>query len=202
LRFCEEETKILLAISGHPGRIVTSLVRIDGKIFRGGSSVGVRETLNKKPSITTGATIGIILLALIFIIYQVSGSGGPHAPTKAFYTVDDGATWFLDDIKLIPPFDHDGKPAVKANVYKCGSKEFVGYLEEYIPDAKKQLESAKSAGGGNPELMAQLLVSGRALKAPGTGDKGWIRITSPAADRLTIVQCPDGSAEFPTPVLP
>ena len=88
--------------------------------------MGIRETLNKNPGITTGATAGIILLAVGFIIYQLSGGGTPSVATKAYFTIDDGKTWFSDDINKVPPFDKDGKQAVKAYVYECpGGKPFV-----------------------------------------------------------------------------
>ena len=55
--------------------------------------MGIRESLNKNPAITTGATIGIIVIALIFILYQIfGGDGAPKPITEMYYTVDDGAT--------------------------------------------------------------------------------------------------------------
>jgi hypothetical protein len=166
--------------------------------------VGVRETLNRQPAITTGATIGIILFALIFIIYQVSGTNRPRIPTKAYYTADDGATYFADDIRLIPPFDHDGKPAVKADVFKCaGGKEFVGYLERYKPDAKKKIEDSRSNGGNQMAFLGQAMATGVEVKRPLTGDRGCVSTMQVFAGRITAVQCPDGStASLPEPVVP
>ena len=138
--------------------------------------MGVRETLNEKPAIAVGGTIGIIVLGLIFVIVELSGGGAPRFPTKSYYSVDDGASYFSDDIKLVPPFDHDGKQAVRAYLYKCeGGKEFVGFLERYKNGVRE-------------------------LKAPLTGDKGWLK--GPIADKLTLIPCPDGASGLAQPVMP
>ena len=167
--------------------------------------MGVRETLNKQPALTTGATIGIILLALIFIIYQVVG-GGNHIriPTKAYYTTDDGATFYKDDINLIPPYDYGGKQAVKADVYQCpGGSEFVGYLEKYTADAKKILDDSKSHPSTDDfGKTADAAARGLLVKPPLTGDNGWVKNLLPAATKIITVHCPGGGDQLPEAVLP
>jgi hypothetical protein len=93
--------------------------------------VGIRESLNQNPGITTGVTAGIIIIALGFIIWQSTRSDRPSLPTKMYYTDDDGATKFSDDITKVPPFDHKGKPAVRARVFTCdgGKNQFVADLD-------------------------------------------------------------------------
>jgi hypothetical protein len=162
--------------------------------------MGVRETLNKQPAIVTGATLGIVVLALLFIIYQLTSSGRPRIPTKAYFSDDDGASYFSDDINLLAPFDHGGKEAVKANVFKCGDKTFVGYLERFTPVAQKQITDARSTNNMG-ELTAALAI-GTQVKAPLTGDKGWVTEGRPAATKLELVSCPDGSVTPPEPVVP
>lgn len=36
--------------------------------------VGLRETVNKYPGLVTGATIGVILLTIIYIVWQFFGA--------------------------------------------------------------------------------------------------------------------------------
>ena len=103
--------------------------------------MGLRETMNQNPRMVTGVTAGIILLALIIVGWQLlsSGSGtntGATAPNakgvaNAFFTTDDGKTWFADDAAKFPPFDKDGKPAYSAILFTCdgGKTQFVGYLQ-------------------------------------------------------------------------
>ena len=108
------------------------------------SLVGIRESLNKNPSITTGVTIGIIVIALLAIVWQMWSSRPNINNIKSFYTVDDGKTWFEDQATKNPPFDYKGSPAYRAYVFKCGDsgKPFVAYMERFTPDALKKLEAA------------------------------------------------------------
>ena len=80
--------------------------------------MGIRESLNKNPKLTTGVALGVAVLAVGAMALRLSGRGaGAVAP--AFYTVDDGATWFEDDGEKLPPFQHEGKEAVRAHVFEC-----------------------------------------------------------------------------------
>ena len=168
--------------------------------------MGIRETLNKNPGITTGATAAIILLAVGFIIYQITGGGQPGMATEAYYTIDDGKTWFADDINKIPPFDKDGKQAVKAYVYKCpGGDPFVSHLERYTPAAKKAMEAAmKSNDPNNPMVMEDVQMTGLEVKKPGTDPvKGWVKQANAAVSgKIMELKCPDGKTEGIEPVVP
>ena len=168
--------------------------------------MGIRETLNKNPGITTGATAAIILIAIGFIIYQLSGGGAPSVATEAYFTIDDGKTWFADDINKIPPFDKDGKQAVKAYVYKCpGGDPFVSHLERYTPEGKKALEAAqKSNDPNNPVVLEDVMANGVEVKKPGADPvKGWAKQSNSAiAGKIMELKCPDGKVEGIEPVVP
>ena len=166
--------------------------------------MGIRETLNKNPAITTGATAAIILIAIGVIIYQITGGGAPGIATEAYYTIDDGATWFEDDINKIAPFDKDGKQAYKVYVYKCpGSDPFVSHLERYTAEGKKAMEAAlKSNDPNNPVIMEDVQMTGIEVKDPKTGDKGWVKQASTAAQKVMELKCPDGKTEGIEPVVP
>jgi hypothetical protein len=171
--------------------------------------MGIRETLNQNPSITTGTTIGVIVLALAFIVYQLFSSGdGGSTVTQMYYTSDDGKTYFADEVTKAAPFDHDGQQAVRAYVYSCegSSTEFVAYLERLTAEGKKKLEDAraKSAAGGSGNVDAQLLMlqSTLALEVKKPGDAKWVNSNSPEGEKIRRVTCPDGKGESPTIVLP
>jgi hypothetical protein len=169
--------------------------------------MGIREKMNQNPGVTTGVTIAIIVVALIFIVWQLWPNRGPKIPTKAFYTVDDGATYFADDIKKIPPFDHEGKQAVRAYVFKCGGKEFVAYLERYTPQAKAKLEKAREEAAKNPDamppdmMMPDMMQQGIQVKKPGTGQ--WVSEADfQRSQDIMQVKCPDGTTNNLEPVMP
>ena len=56
--------------------------------------MGIRETLNENPKITTGVTAGIIGVTLIWIIWSNLGGGGAATINdggQVFFTDDDGS---------------------------------------------------------------------------------------------------------------
>jgi len=157
---------------------------------------------------------GVGLLAVVGLFLLLRGRGGePNAASgdgpridKAWFTTDDGKTWFADDKRKLPPFDHDGKPAVRCWVYSCdGDKApFAAYLERFEPRAKQRLDtltaskdSARTAAAGEIE---QLISNGLEVKKPGAGS--WIPAASAAA--LTIRQpvCPSNPTKPAQLVVP
>ena len=155
--------------------------------------MGIRETLNKNPAITTGATIVIILAALGFITYQIGHKNMPKLATGLYYTDDDGQTFFIDSMKQIPPFDHGGKEAVLANCYQCGEgKMFVGYLQKYTDEMAATL---RDPNHGEVNTDPDTLV-----KRP--GDTEWVVITSAKGREVTHVTCPPGTSGRPVRVVP
>ena len=161
--------------------------------------MGLRDTLNDKPWIA--AAVVLVILVAAAVVVTRGGRPAPVAAESAFFTVDDGKTWFADDAAKLAPFDHDGKPAVRAFVYRCGDgTEFANHLERFKPGAKKALETAaaevpddkkppKSVGA-----VRDAYTGGREVKRP--GEAKWV-VTSDyrAASTVTSVKPPDGCAD-------
>lgn len=161
--------------------------------------MGLRETLNENPRITTGITVAIIVVVLAWLLWPrgggagTGGGGGGGVATQLFYTTDDGKTWFPDDARKVPPFKKDNKDAVRAVVYKCGGKTFANHLERYGPEAQKQLEALYAKDGGSDELAAATIAeTGLEVKSP--GDKEWVKIMDPRSQAVVKPKCTgDGS---------
>lgn len=171
-------------------------------------ALGVRERINDNRGITS-VIVGIIVLCALAL--GLRGACSPYGDAgggfqRAFFSIDDGQTWFPDDASKIPPIEHEGKTAYRVKVFKCpDGKEFVSHLERYNPDAKKRIEavvrdgSAKSGGAMIPDMEL-----GRALEVKKPGEKKWIRWTPETSEQYTRTmspKCPDGSANA-EPVLP
>lgn len=158
--------------------------------------MGLRETLNENPAITTAATALIIIVALGFALAQFM-RGGDTPPTveagerKSYFTVDDGKSWFEAPATNVPPFDHEGKTAVRARLYTCdgGENKFVGYLERYTPAARQRIEQQD----GVPTLMDMEDPSAVEVKRPG-GNR-WVPRDTPEGYRVRDVTCPDGTTD-------
>ena len=174
--------------------------------------MGIRQTINEKPALTTAVTGGVILLAIVVIIWQgCGGSGGEGGlvSDKAFFTIDDGKTFFVDKSSNIPPFQKDGKFAVRAQVFTCddGKTKFVGYLEMYAPQDKAMMEAmAKGQTARSPGPMPTPYMSGQPLvKKPGAPQNAWVGIspaTSMLYQQVVSVRCPDGRNENLSRVFP
>lgn len=161
--------------------------------------MGIREKLNDKPWL--GGAVGGAALALgsAFILVQLS-SGGNGSADEAFFTVDDGQTWFEDDASKLPPFQHEGKEAVRAHVFECDGKQFVNHLERFTPQGRKLMEEAVVSTKAGKPLPPTIASSGPQIKKPGA--KEWVSTGNYAkAGPILQVMCPDGKGEA-VPVMP
>ena len=155
--------------------------------------MGLRQTMNENP-VVTSAVVGVITLAaLAFLFKQACGSRGTGTggEPKAFYTFDEGKTWFVDDAKHLPPYQKDGKTALRARVFKCGGKEMVLLLEQYPPDIKARIDAGETG-----------MIVAQGLEVRKVTDKKWASMQKNLMDysKITTAKCPDGSV--PEPVLP
>jgi hypothetical protein len=161
--------------------------------------MGVREKLNSKRLI--GFVVAAILLAAATVqaaYFFWSGAPKHQSATDAFYTDDDGRTYFIDSIYKFPPWDHNGKEANIAMVYSSSSGNFVGYQVRYTAAAQKELLNlyAKAEAGQCPladvnrsMTTERVGVLGKEVKLRGA-DK-WVSMAG--MPRPIPVKAPDGS---------
>jgi hypothetical protein len=162
--------------------------------------MGVREVVNQRPGIVIACAAVAILIALALALMPSSATPQKRSGVPLdWYTIDDGKNWFADDARKNPPFDYQGKTAYRCRVWTCddGKTKFVSHLERLTPDAKKKVEAMKPEDRAS-SLEIQMLE----VKAPLTGDKGWVGIRSRGAESITTPRCPNGSVENLRPVMP
>jgi hypothetical protein len=168
--------------------------------------MNVRETLAENRGRATAIAGGALLIAIAaLIVFQLRGASNssPGAtPSQAFFSIDDGKTWFPDDSAKIPPFNKDGRQAVLAHVYKCSDgTKFVAYLERFTPEAKRALEAAQKPADPNTRpppgqsgAVQSAYVGGREIKRP--GDTKWTNAANYRdAAAVTAVKCPNGGSD-------
>lgn len=163
-------------------------------------AMGIRETIKKN---STAAVIVTALVAVgaLGLSLRSSTSGPPVASTSVFYTVDEGANTFVADMARVPPFDHEGKTAVRVWMFTCdgGKTKFPGFLERLKPDAHKRITAALGAGKG-PEVLGSLNPGDYEVKKPGGGN--WVSKANFAeSSKVTAVTCPGGGGDL-EPVFP
>ncbi|CAN5572249.1 hypothetical protein BH10PLA1_BH10PLA1_12250 [soil metagenome] len=168
------------------------------------SFVGIRESLHRNPSVTTGITLGIIVVAFAAIFWQARENRPNFAPAKSFYTVDDGKTWFIDESNKTIPFDHNGQQAVRVYVYQCvGGKPFAGYMERYSEEGLKKLQEANSKPEP-PDIDTLELIYQSCLEVKKPGDAKWVLRFNQTGDMGSEidVKCPDGTDTAVQQILP
>lgn len=161
--------------------------------------MNVRQTLAENPKIGVISSVAFLAIGALAIFFAMPAHSQPTGNAHtAFYSVDDGKTWFADDLQKIPPFDKGGKPAVRAYVYRgANGTEFVHHLERYTPEAHavmEELGKPMSGGKGLPNFAAAQSASanGREVKRP--GDSKWINASSREAAELLRMKDPKGGS--------
>ena len=143
-----------------------------------------REMIEKHRKWANGAAIVMILAAITLIVINSRSDGIPQVK-YAFYSDDDGQSYFRDDVSKDFPFDHDGKQAYRAYVFQIGGgKPFVGYLERINDKAIAKLLPLQSQPQ-TPELVTQMdLVRTTGLEARAPGSTRWLSEGSPAFRKM------------------
>ena len=157
--------------------------------------MGLRQWLNNNQAVTT-------VVVLVLVLSAVGWAGFHYLSNRrtittglpdAYFTIDDGKTYFTASTANIPPFDYQGKQAVRAYVFECSGKRFVGYVERYKPEARQ----AKLDKKATPATQ----IYGRELKRP--GDATWVNSGDQSAVAKVIdVPTPSGMSGEPNPVEP
>ena len=155
--------------------------------------MSLKETINKKPMLVSAVMLLIIAAAVYISVSSMrpNAARSYKASAAAYFTADDGKTFFVDDATKIAPFKTaDGKEAVEAFVYSCdGDKDpFVAYMMRYTPEAKKGMEAARSrstvvegrrtyASMQDRDQVAFASTVSAEIKRP--GDSTWVSVRDP-----------------------
>src|ERR1700722_4242395 len=111
--------------------------------------MGIRQAIAGNNALGYSVAGCLIVGAGIYFYFQEKPARLPD-PLTAFYSDDDGKTYFKDSIYKFAPFDHNGKEADLAYVFECDSGKFVGMLGRYTPKMKKQLEDEFAKSEADP----------------------------------------------------
>jgi hypothetical protein len=128
--------------------------------------MGIREKISSKPILGVAVASVLVIVAGVILFYAMR----PADPVgKAFYTDDDGKTWFADRADLEVPVQRNGREVVLASVFKINDgKPYCAYMRRYTPDALKRLEARKA---GAAPTAADAMPLRMEYKKP--GDTQW-----------------------------
>ena len=154
--------------------------------------MGVRESVNGNRRLGVGVGAALLIGALSVIGFQVFGGGGTGVAvaSSAFYTDDNGKTFFKDDLYKVVPFEHNGKQAYRADVFQCpDGKQFVGLMYRHNALGRKAMSQHIAKGARDPQgsFLAGLEIQGMEVKPAGAPDNAWRPGTGERS-----VKCPSG----------
>jgi hypothetical protein len=164
--------------------------------------MGIRESLENSSKLKQAA-VSIMVAGLVVYLARLAMSGSSMPSAKAYFTTDDGATQFVDQMDRFAPFDHDGKPAYRVWMFSTdgGKTRFPGYLERYTPQAKARLTSAlEDFKAGKTHMPPDVQASDTEVKAPGVGNPWVNRSNVRAAQEIIKGKIPsDATLEIELP---
>ena len=92
-----------------------------------------------------GVAIALLAIAAVALGYQFLGgreSGAGPVQKTAFYTEDNGKSFFKDDLFKVSPFDHNGKQAYRCDVFQGdGGKQFAGLIYRHTDSGRREIEA-------------------------------------------------------------
>lgn len=167
--------------------------------------MAVSAWINRNPSLASVMAVGLLVLALGLIVWQVLGEDA-DTTVEAYYLDLEAGELFLSSANELPPIETPtgGGRGVRAHVYACGEcpaglegataeeiearGAFVAWLERYTDEAKQTIERLGGRDSESPlppeqeqqlyEAQDRGLVVGEA-----TGDR-WVQLESDAGRRL------------------
>jgi len=146
-----------------------------------------RANTNKKLGVRAGVGVLIVGLGIIGIQFLHGGGNGITVSDSAFYTDDNGKTFFKDDRSKVVPFDHNGKQGYRADVFQChDGKQFVGLMYRHNAAGRKAMEKHKGQERHTASL-AGIEIQGMDVKPAGAPDAAW-----PPNTGERTVKCPSG----------
>lgn len=140
--------------------------------------MSIRKKLNNQPILSSAIAIVVVLGAAYVIYSAVAGGEKRFYGATAYYSDDDGKTYFKDNAFKPVPYTDNGKEVVRAFVYSCPSKgEFVAFLQRYTPEGIKAINEVQSAKkeGKEPSAHAMAIAAqadslASEFKKPGAGN--------------------------------
>ena len=100
--------------------------------------MSLREWIDKHPKAISIAVAVVIAGSMFVVIRELNLRRSFKAPENGFFTTDDGATYFPDSLAKLPPFEHDGKEAVRPSWFPAMAAAcWVAYLAKYSPEGQE-----------------------------------------------------------------
>lgn len=147
-------------------------------------------------------------VAILLLVVAIGVHGSQHSadeltvPTRAYFSEDDGKTWFADDLQKGYQIDHGGKVAYRAVVFRrFGGSVYCGYLRRVSDEGVQQMKQLKSAGQpADQSSLERVMAEKGEVKKPGEGS--WVPLASEAGVKVMTQPALPGEVAPPQLVFP
>lgn len=153
--------------------------------------MSLREKLNGNPSIVAGVAGAVLLIAVVVVLLWWLRGGGTYTPYggQRWYYDTGARALFIDSEARVPPFDHGGNVAVRAEVGSCGSCDDeaarkVLWLERYTEAARPLMEQyvqARLSDNLTAEALEAEAQASEGLEVRDVDDPTWWAYHTPRA---------------------
>lgn len=146
--------------------------------------MGLREKVNQHQRWVVVAAVAACLVSAGWLV--LSNRDLPERAPSAYYSDDGGKTYFADGTDRIYPFDHNGRQAYRAYVYRFGNGQpFVSYLARYAEGARKHLAELADKSG-SPDALRELQVArASGIEVSKVGQTDWYPVNSSKGAEVT-----------------
>jgi hypothetical protein len=137
-----------------------------------------RQWLAKNKVLISAVCITVIVAALALDSWQfLNRDKDRFVNARAFFSTDDGKSYFTASGDLLPPFEYSGGTAVRAFVFTAdgGKTNFVGYLQRLTPTGKERMAALREKAKLSPSVpsLDAVLMSNTEVKRP--ADAEWVK---------------------------
>jgi hypothetical protein len=155
--------------------------------------MALRNTIQNNQKIA-GLIACVAIGASVFYIARRSSGVGATSGVSAYFSADDGKTWFKDDMVRTFPFDHGGEPAYRAEIFRCSGLTFCAYLE-MMPDSTR--DGIDALPPNWQARYAAMQSNSDQFKVKRPGDTKWLSRRDKQYEQIVNPKCPDGSGATP-----
>jgi len=158
-----------------------------------------RRYLDENPRVALGVAVGVFVVAMVIIVFQLMG-GGYRGPSPVWYYDLKTGERFESDPGLYPPIDAPSGPGqgVRLFVYGCGgcepSQERGGYLQRLTPEGKQAALAREAEENADARDRYSDIVS-KSYEVRRLEGGNWFPADSPEAAAIVTEAespCPDG----------
>ncbi|MGN6504554.1 MAG: hypothetical protein ACTHM6_03225 [Tepidisphaeraceae bacterium] len=144
----------------------------------------------KKVAAALGFVVVTGVVALIMLVRQFH-SATPGNSEQAYFSYDEGKSYFVGNPAEIPPENAQGQQAAEVFFFQCAgdSKPFVGYLQRVSAEGMARAKAALAHG--QPSQVTAAMEGAYEVKAPGA--KEWVNLSDAKAASIMSPKCPSGT---------